>query len=297
MERSIDIRGRLLSLSRPKVMGIINVTPDSFHAASRAAGNAAGIARHMLDDGADILDIGGYSTRPGAAPVSPDGEYDRLAPALEAIRRDCPDAILSVDTFRADVARKVVNNFGVDIINDIGGGTLDADMIPTVAELRTPYVLMHMRGTPATMQQLTQYDDVAADVLQDLAFKVADCRQAGIADVIVDPGFGFAKTTDQNYRLLAALDLFHSLNCPVLAGISRKTMLWKPLGITPAEAGDATVAADAFALMLGADIIRVHDVRPAAQTCRLFELLRQNSDNVLPDLRYTTNTHTVNAHD
>ncbi len=217
MERSIEIRGRLLSLSRPKVMGIINVTPDSFHAASRAGDNAAGIARRMLDDGADILDIGGYSTRPGAAPVSSDEEYDRLAPALDAIRRDCPDAILSVDTFRADVARKVVTNFGVDIINDIGGGTLDPDMIPAVAELQVPYVLMHLRGTPATMQQLTQYDDVAADVLSDLAFKVADCRQAGIADVIVDPGFGFAKTTDQNYRLLAALDLFHSLNCPVLA--------------------------------------------------------------------------------
>ena len=286
MERSIEIRGRLLSLSRPKVMGIINVTPDSFHAASRAGDNAAGIARRMLDDGADILDIGGYSTRPGAAPVSPDEEYDRLAPALESIRRDCPDAIMSVDTFRA-----VVANFGVDIINDIGGGTLDPDIIPAVAELQVPYVLMHLRGTPATMQQLTQYDDVAADVLQDLAFKVADCRQAGIADVIVDPGFGFAKTTDQNYRLLAALDLFHSLNCPVLAGISRKTMLWKPLDITPAEAGDATVAADAFALMLGADIIRVHDVKPAVQTCRLFDLLRDNSDNIFPNLRYTTKAH------
>lgn len=278
MTRTIRLRRSLLAFDSPKVMGIINVTPDSFYAGSRhTAADAATTAAAMLRDGADILDIGACSTRPGAESVTADQEYDRLAPALEVIRRELPaDTILSIDTFRADVAARCVRQFGADIINDIGGGTLDPDMKHTVAELGVPYVLMHMRGIPDTMQSLTDYADVTADVLSDLAFKIDDFHQAGVHDIIVDPGFGFAKTVEQNYRLLADLDIFHQTGCPVLAGMSRKTMLWRPLGIEPADALEATVAAHTIGLMNGADIIRVHDVRPAAQSVAVFNLMRQN---------------------
>lgn len=274
---TIRIKGRLLDFVTPKVMGIVNVTPDSFYAGSRAADNPGERAASMLADGADILDIGGYSTRPGAAAVSPDEEYDRLAPALEVIRARFPDAILSVDTFRAEVARKCVLNFGADIVNDIAGGTLDPEMRDTVAELGVPYVLMHTRGTPQTMGSLTQYDDVTADVLRDLAFKADDFRQAGVHDLIIDPGFGFPKDVRQNYELLANLDIFHELGAPVLAGMSRKRMLRTPLGITADDAGNATVVAHTMALMNGADIIRVHDVLPAVQSVKLFTLMRDSN--------------------
>lgn len=188
MERSIRIKEKLYDFEEPKVMGILNVTPDSFYAGSRVGSEAASRASEMLADGADILDIGGYSSRPGAEDISSEREYDRLAPALEAIRSEHPEAIISVDTFRADVARKTVENFAVDIINDISGGTLDPEMRDTVAALGTPYILMHMRGTPATMQQMCRYDDVVADVLSELAFKTDDFRQAGVHDIIVTRG-------------------------------------------------------------------------------------------------------------
>lgn len=285
MNPTICIKGRLMDFATPKVMGILNVTPDSFYAGSRVGSDAALRASEMLDAGADILDIGAYSSRPGAEDISADMEYERLAPALDAIRRRHPEAVVSVDTFRADVARRVVSDFGVDIINDIGGGTLDPGMRDTVAELRTPYILMHMRGTPATMQQMCDYNDVVADVLSDIAFKVDDFRQAGVHDIIVDPGFGFAKTVEQNYALLGALNLFHETCCPVLAGMSRKSMLFRPLGITPDQAGDATVAVHTMALMLGADIIRVHDVLPAVQSVRVFRMLREANDGVTPSSR------------
>lgn len=284
MERSIRIKKKLYDFEEPKVMGILNVTPDSFYAGSRVGSEAASRASEMLADGADILDIGGYSSRPGAEDISSEREYDRLAPALEAIRSEHPEAIISVDTFRADVARKTVENFAVDIINDISGGTLDPEMRDTVAALGTPYILMHMRGTPATMQQMCRYDDVVADVLSELAFKTDDFRQAGVHDIIVDPGFGFAKTIEQNYRLLAALNLFHETGCPVLAGISRKSMLFKPLGIAPDDAGAATVAVHSMALMLGADIIRVHDVRQAVQSVKIFKMLKEANNGEIPSL-------------
>lgn len=284
MERSIRIKEKLYDFEEPKVMGILNVTPDSFYAGSRVGSEAASRASEMLADGADILDIGGYSSRPGAEDISSEREYDRLAPALEAIRSEHPEAIISVDTFRADVARKTVENFAVDIINDISGGTLDPEMRDTVAALGTPYILMHMRGTPATMQQMCRYDDVVADVLSELAFKTDDFRQAGVHDIIVDPGFGFAKTIEQNYRLLAALNLFHETGCPVLAGISRKSMLFKPLGIAPDDAGAATVAVHSMALMLGADIIRVHDVRQAVQSVKIFKMLKEANNGEIPSL-------------
>lgn len=284
MERSIRIKEKLYDFEEPKVMGILNVTPDSFYAGSRVGSEAASRASEMLADGADILDIGGYSSRPGAEDIFSEREYDRLAPALEAIRSEHPEAIISVDTFRADVARKTVENFAVDIINDISGGTLDPEMRDTVAALGTPYILMHMRGTPATMQQMCRYDDVVADVLSELAFKTDDFRQAGVHDIIVDPGFGFAKTIEQNYSLLAALNLFHETGCPVLAGISRKSMLFKPLGIAPDDAGAATVAVHSMALMLGADIIRVHDVRQAVQSVKIFKMLKEANNGEIPSL-------------
>lgn len=284
MERSIRIKDKLYDFKDPKVMGILNVTPDSFYAGSRVGSEAASRASEMLAEGADILDIGGYSSRPGAEDISSEREYDRLAPALDAIRSEHPEAIISVDTFRADVARKTVENFAVDIINDISGGTLDPEMRDTVAALGTPYILMHMRGTPATMQQMCRYDDVVADVLSELAFKTDDFRQAGVHDIIVDPGFGFAKTIDQNYRVLAALNLFHETGCPVLAGISRKSMLFKPLGIAPDDAGPATVAVHSMALMLGADIIRVHDVRQAVQSVKIFKMLKEANNGEIPSL-------------
>ncbi len=278
MNLTINIKGRLMDFATPKVMGIINVTPDSFYEASRTPGRDAIAARleAMMAEGADIIDIGGYSSRPGAAEVSPDVEYARLASALEIVRTRYPEAVVSVDTFRGSVARRCVEEWEADIINDIGGGTLDPEMWATVADLNVPYILMHTRGTPATMQGLTEYADVVADVISDLAFKASSLRQMGVADIIIDPGYGFAKTVEQNYRLLAAIPEFKRMGMPVLAGISHKTMIWKPLGITPAESTLPTVALDAIALQLGADIIRVHEVLPAVQTVRMLSLLPRN---------------------
>jgi len=276
---TINIRGRLMDFSRPKVMGIINVTPDSFYSQSRTFSQDA-IARRldgMLAEGADIIDIGGYSTRPGADQVSPEEEYSRLALALETVRKRHPETVVSVDTFRAEVARRCVEDWQADIINDIGGGTLDPEMWPTVADLKVPYILMHMRGTPQTMQSMTDYEDVAADVISDLAHKAARLHALGVADVIIDPGYGFSKTIDQNYRLLAAIPEFRKMGMPVLVGISHKTMIWRPLGITPEESTLPTVALDAMALQLGADIVRVHEVLPAVQTVKMLGLLRRNS--------------------
>lgn len=276
---TINIRGRLMDFSRPKVMGIINVTPDSFYSQSRTFSQDA-IARRldgMLAEEADIIDIGGYSTRPGADPVSPEEEYSRLALALETVRKRHPETVVSIDTFRAEVARRCVEDWQADIINDIGGGTLDPEMWHTVADLKVPYILMHMRGTPQTMQSMTDYEDVAADVISDLAHKAARLHALGVADVIIDPGYGFAKTIDQNYRLLAAIPEFRKMRMPVLVGISHKTMIWRPLGITPEESTLPTVALDAMALQLGADIVRVHEVLPAVQTVKMLGLLRRNS--------------------
>lgn len=274
----INVGGNLMDFRSPKVMGIVNVTPDSFYGGSRV-GTAEAVRRRvaeMRSDGADIIDIGGFSSRPGASDVSPEEEYNRLAGGLEAVRIEWPEAIVSVDTFRAEVARRCVEEWDVAIVNDIGGGTLDPDMWDTVAELGVTYVLMHMRGTPATMTGLSDYGDVTAEVLSDLAFKLAKLREAGVADVIIDPGFGFAKTVEQNYRLLADLREFRVLGAPLLAGLSRKTMIWKTLGVTADEARDGTIALDTVALMNGADILRVHDVRPAVETIKLLEQLPSN---------------------
>lgn len=264
-----------MSFDVPKVMGIVNVTPDSFYAGSRFPGGngVADRVEAMRDEGADMIDIGGFSSRPGAGEVPAEEEYSRLATGLEAVRRVWPEAVVSVDTFRAEVARRCVEDWDVQIINDISGGDLDPEMWDTVAALRVAYVLMHMRGNPQTMGKLTGYGDVTAEVLSDLAFKAASLRAKGVADIIIDPGFGFAKTVEQNYRLLSDLREFRLAGGPVLAGVSRKTMIWKPLGITPAEAGNGTTVLNTIALLNGADILRVHDVRPAVEAVRLTGML------------------------
>ena len=276
---SINIKGSLRHFHKPWVMGILNVTPDSFFAESRTI--ETDDIRRRIDDlisqGADIIDIGGYSSRPGAPEVSTDEEYSRLARGLEAKRKYHPDTLISVDTFRADVARRCVSDWEADIINDISGGNLDAEMWPTVAELQVPYILMHMRGTPSSMQSLCDYNDVTADVIRDLAFKIDAMHQLGIADIIVDPGFGFAKDINQNYQLMAELAQFKQLNTPLLVGISRKSMIYRPLDITPQTAINGTTVLNTFALLHGANILRVHDVKEAVEAVKIIDLIKQNT--------------------
>ena len=274
---TINVNGTLMDLSTPRVMGIVNVTPDSFFAGSRTQ-TEADIARRveqLLTEGADILDLGGYSSRPGAADVSPAEECERLRLGLSVIRRVCPDAVVSVDTFRADVARMCVEEYGAAIINDISGGELDAEMFPTVARLGVPYILMHMQGTPQTMQDKPRYDDPLRDVFLYFARKVQQLRDLGQKDIILDPGFGFGKTLEDNYTLLAHLEEFASVfQLPVLVGVSRKSMITKLLGITPAEALNGTTVLNTLCLTKGAAILRVHDVRPAVEAVRLVQAMQ-----------------------
>lgn len=273
---SLTLRGSRQEFDRPLVMGILNVTPDSFYAGCRASDDEAIAARvrEIVGQGGDIIDIGAYSTRPGASDVDAVEELDRLSRAMAVIRREAPQAITSVDTFRATVARAAVGELGVDIINDVSGGQLDEDMFPTVAALDVPYVLMHMRGTPATMQQLTCYDNVTRQVVDCLSGRIALLRDMGVTDVIADPGFGFSKTLEQNYEMLAGLEQFHSLKVPLLVGVSRKSMIYKLLGATPLEALNGTTVINSLALTAGAHILRVHDVREAVEACKIVEMAR-----------------------
>lgn len=273
---SLNLKGRLAEYDHPAVMGILNVTPDSFYAGSRVTGTVELHRRveRMLAQGADIIDVGGYSSRPGADDVSPEEEMARVRRGVEAIRRVSADIPVSVDTFRADVARHAVLDWGADIVNDISGGAIDSGMFPTVAELKVPYVLMHMRGTPATMQTMTDYEDVTADVVAELSGLMHRLELAGVADIIIDPGFGFAKTLDQNYELMRHLpQMAQLLGKPVLVGISRKSMITKLLSVTADEALPGTVALNTFALLNGASILRVHDVEAAVQAVRIVSRL------------------------
>lgn len=273
---SLNIHGRLIEFDRPLVMGIINATPDSFYASSRhydavSVGNAAS---QMIADGADIIDLGCCSTRPGADQVNEKEEISRLRSAMTEIRKEIGyDTIISVDTYRASVARIAVEEYGVSIINDISGGDIDPKMFETVAELHVPYILMHMRGTPANMSAFTDYagNDVTAGVISELSEKVRKLHLAGVSDIIIDPGLGFAKTLDQNYELLRELPAIEAaFQLPVLIGLSRKSMLTRLLDISADEALEATVAANMIALMQGAAILRVHDVKAARQSIRIF---------------------------
>lgn len=274
---TLNVGGRLLDLSTPQVMGIVNVTPDSFYAASRVEGEEALRQRleQIRQEGASIVDLGAYSSRSGAEVVPPEEERERLRPALRLLRDEYPELIVSVDTFRSEVARFAVEEYGAHIINDISGGTLDADMFATVAGLRVPYILMHMRGTPETMQSLCNYENVGLEVLDFFVQRSEELRALGLHDLIIDPGFGFAKTLEQNYQLMTYMPrLVEALGLPLLVGISRKSMIYRLLGTTPEGSLTGTTALHMYALMQGARILRVHDVGAAVETLRLHQMLQ-----------------------
>lgn len=274
---TLNLSGRLVSLEKPLVMGIVNVTPDSFFAGSRIDGAKALGERldTLVREGAALADLGAYSSRPGAEEVSPEEERRRLRPALQILRDEYPDLPVSVDTFRSDVARMAVEEYGASMINDISGGGLDPAMYRTMAELQVPYILMHMKGDPKTMQQQANYSDVTLEVIDYFAQRVGQLLELGVHDIILDPGFGFSKTTAQNYELLAQLgSLVEAFTQPLLVGVSRKSMIYRPLGITPEEALSGTTFLHALALERGAKILRVHDVRPTVEAVQLYEELR-----------------------
>lgn len=268
---TINVRGRLVSFDEPQVMGILNVTPDSFFATSRCRSEEEIRQRvcMMRREGATMVDIGAYSSRPGAEEVSVEEELRRLLPAVGIVREEWPDAIISVDTFRAEVARQAVEA-GADIINDISGGEMDKDMFRTVAELHVPYILMHMQGTPQDMQKAPHYENLMCEVFRSLGERVEELHEMGVADVIVDPGFGFGKTMAQNYEMMARLGEFRLLGCPILVGISRKSMIYRLLDATPEESLNGTTALNTIALMNGASILRVHDVKEAVEAVKIY---------------------------
>lgn len=269
----LNVNGHLLDLSIPRVMGILNVTPDSFYAGSRMQTEAeiAMRAKQILDEGASMIDIGAYSSRPNAEHISAEEEMDRLRTALTVLNRNHPDAVISVDTFRADVAERCVSEYGVAIINDISAGEMDSRMFETVARLGVPYVMMHMQGTPQDMLKHTHYDNFLRDVFLYFARKVQQLRDLGAKDIIIDPGFGFSKTLEHNYELMAHLEEFRIFDLPLLVGVSRKSMIYRLLGSTPQEALNGTTVLNTIALTKGADILRVHDVREAVEAVRMVE--------------------------
>jgi dihydropteroate synthase len=282
----LNVSGRLLDLSVPKVMGIINVTPDSFYKGSRVTKDIDIIATAsgMIEDGADILDIGGYSSRPGAEDVPVKVEKERVLKAISLIIKEFPGVIISVDTFRSEVALEAVEEYGAQIINDISGGQADNDMFALVGKLNVPYIMMHMMGTPKTMQENPVYDDVVADILKWFGERIVRLNAAGVKDILIDPGFGFGKTIRHNFELLKRLDDFSVAGQPLVVGISRKSMIWKTIAVTPDEALNGTSVLHAVALLKGADILRVHDVKEAVQTVRLIEEVKNPDREIGPQL-------------
>ena len=277
--RYINVNGSLLDLSQPRVMGILNVTPDSFYAGNRTQTEAeiARRVKQIVSEGAAIIDIGAYSSRPNADNVSAREEMERLRMGLKILFEIQPDAVVSVDTFRADVARMCVEEYGVAIINDIAAGEMDANMFHTVAALNVPYIMMHMQGTPQSMQQHPHYDNLLKEVFLYFARKVQQLRDLGVKDIILDPGFGFGKTMEHNYELLSHLEEFRIFELPLLVGVSRKSMIYRLLDITPQEALNGTTVLDTICLLKGADILRVHDVKEAVETVRIVQAMRNNS--------------------
>jgi dihydropteroate synthase len=271
---SLKVKNKLLSLESPIVMGILNITPDSFYAESRVPtfDKIKKQAEKMLQDGATILDIGGVSTRPGAEYVSDVVEMNRVLPAIHQLIREFPEAIISIDTFRSSVAAEAIAA-GAALVNDISASRMDTNLYPTVANLDVPYILMHMKGTPQTMQQNTEYQDVILEVLDFFIAEIGKLKALGVKDIVLDPGFGFGKSIDQNYQLLKNMHVFQQLNLPILAGISRKSMIFKYLNIDASEAVSATSALNMVALQQGAKILRVHDVKEAIEVTKLFKLL------------------------
>lgn len=277
MMHTLNLRGKLYSLCEPKIMGILNVTPDSFYAESCTSNeeHIAARVQQLMDDGADMIDIGGYSSRQGADDVSPEEEMNRLRRGLRVVRRLYPEVPISVDTFRADVARMCVEEEGADIINDISGGMMDRQMFRTVARLGVPYILMHMQGTPDTMQQAPHYDNLRREVMLYFAERIDRLCQMGAKDIIVDPGFGFGKTLEHNYELFHHLDDFNLFNLPLLVGISRKSMIYKLLGGTPQTSLNGTTVLNTIALMKGVHILRVHDVKEAVEAKRIVMKMKE----------------------
>lgn len=275
---SLNLRGQLTEITSPQVMGIVNVTPDSFYAQSRkqTAREIGEQVDKMLNEGADMIDVGAYSSRPGADDVSPEEEMDRLARGLDIIREQHPEVIVSVDTFRAKVAKECVERYGADIINDISGGDLDPEMFETAAALNVPYILMHMKGTPQNMQKAPCYDHLMSEMLQYFAERIDRLHLLGLNDIILDPGFGFAKTLDHNYQLMKHLSELHTLGLPLLAGISRKSMIYRLLDSTPQEALNGTTVLNTLALVQGASILRVHDVKAACEAVKIVETCLQS---------------------
>ena len=276
---SINCKGNLIDLSTPKVMGILNLTPDSFYEGSRFSKDDAVLAQteKMLAEGADFIDVGAYSSRPGADHISVNEELSRLLPVVEVLIKNFPDLLISVDTFRSEVAKQAVQA-GAAIVNDISAGHLDENMLTTIAALQVPYIMMHMKGTPQTMKNLAQYDDLVKEVIYYLSERIAAARALGINDLIVDPGFGFAKTIAHNFELLNKSEQLQMLDVPVLIGVSRKSMIYKTLDVSAAEALNGTTVLNVVALQKGASILRVHDVKPAVEAVKLLEALSQSEN-------------------
>lgn len=279
MTHTLNLRGRLLELREPQIMGILNVTPDSFYSDSRTPDEAhiTDRVRQMMDEGADMIDIGGYSSRPGADDVTPEEEMDRLRRGLRIVRKLYPEVPVSVDTFRADVARMCIEEEGADIINDISGGMMDRQMFRTVARLGVPYILMHMQGTPDTMQVAPHYDNLRREVMLYFAERIDRLCQMGAKDIIVDPGFGFGKTLEHNYELMNHLEDFAVFNLPLLVGISRKSMIYKLTGGTPQTSLNGTTVLNTISLVKGAHILRVHDVKAAAEAKQIYMAMKRNA--------------------
>ncbi len=274
---TINCKGKLLNLDSPIVMGILNVTPDSFFDGGNYTHSEAILnkATQLINEGATILDIGGYSSKPDAKEVSLTEELERVIPAIELITKQFPDVLISIDTFRSEVARQAVEA-GACMVNDISAGELDTEMFQTIRELQVPYCIMHMQGTPQTMQKNPEYNNVVNEVFYSLAEKVEELKKLGINDIIIDPGFGFGKTLEHNFELLNNLEHFNLLKLPILAGISRKSMIYKTLNISPQEALNGTTVLNSFALQNGANILRVHDAKEAIETIELYKKLKEN---------------------
>ena len=272
----INVNGRLMDLSEPQVMGILNVTPDSFYAGSRSETEKDIVQRlhQIIDEGASIIDIGGYSSRPNAEHISEEEEMNRLRNGLEIIRQHSPNAVVSVDTFRADVAKMCVEEYGVAIINDISAGQMDEQMFPTIAKLGVPYIIMHMKGTPQDMQVSPKYDHFLKEIFYYFSEKVQKLRDLGVKDIIIDPGFGFGKTLEHNYELMNHLEEFSLFELPLLVGVSRKSMIYKLLETTPEEALNGTTALHTIALLKGANILRVHDVKEAVESIKIVQKMK-----------------------
>ena len=271
-KQSLNSGGRILDFSQPRVMGILNITPDSFYQGSRLMDpyEILKSATEMISEGADILDVGAYSSRPGSGGIPVEEEKQRLVIALDVIRKTHPDMLLSVDTFRPEIASMAVNDFNVNMINDISGGDMDTGMYDTVAGLQVPYVMMHMKGKPSDMQEHADYADVVKEIILRFSEKLEQLNKVGVNDIIIDPGFGFAKTIEHNYQILQQLEAFNIFNQPLMVGISRKSMIYQVLGTHPAEALNGSTVLHTIALMKGANILRVHDVKEAHETIKLF---------------------------